>query len=32
MYTILFKRPEPLTEAHIPLINNIGCGERSLDL
>ena len=32
MYTFLFKRPEPLTEAHIPLINNFCCGERSLDL
>lgn len=32
MYTILFNRAEPLTEAHIPLINNFCCGERSLDL
>lgn len=32
MYTFSFKRPEPLTEAHIPLINNFCCGERSLDL
>ncbi len=32
MYTILFKRPEQLTEANIPLINNFCCGERSLDL
>ena len=32
MSTFLFKRPEPLTAAHIPLINNFCCGERSLDL
>lgn len=32
MASVLFKRPEPLSEVHRELIHNFQCGERSLDL